>query len=277
MYNKYILNPEPKDIYTPKLGDRVKYSTGPSSTSWKVTRTGMAGGRIQIANQLTGKLRTIKASELSGRYKGETWVDISRYSGIKFAYDANGDGVISNKDGGAIRPTYTVAAKTSSGKFILKSSNGSNNIWIDTDKLKRYIGNGKPLSSYNTGGYTGQWPNGSTEGRWALLHQKELILNEQDTPKILDAVKLVREITTGSIISDMQDRMNNLISNLVNDLIGTYVKLEAAAGSMYSDGQTLEQQVHIDATFPNVKDAKEIEAALNNLVNVASQYATEDK
>ena len=46
---------------------------------------------------------------------------------------------------------------------------------------------------------------------------------------------------------------------------------------MYSDGQTLEQKVHIDATFPNVKDAKEIEAALNNLVNVASQYATEDK
>ena len=71
--------------------------------------------------------------------------------------------------------------------------------------------------------------------------------------------------------------MNNLISNLESDLIGTYVKIEAAAGSMNSNDQALEQQVHIDATFPNVKDAKEIEAALNNLVNVASQYATEDK
>ena len=84
-------------------------------------------------------------------------------------------------------------------------------------------------------------------------------------------------MTTGSIVSDMQKKMNNLISNLENDLIGTYVGLEAAAASVYTNGQALEQQVHIDATFPNVKDAKEIEAALNNLVNVASQYATEDK
>lgn len=139
--------------------------------------------------------------------------------------------------------------------------------WVDISQI----------SGYNTGGYTGQWFNGSKDGRLAWLHQKELVLNEQDTPKILDAVKLVREMTTGSIISDMQNRMNNLISNLENDLIGTYVGLEAAAASVYTNGQTLEQQVHIDATFPNVKDAKEIEAALNNLVNVASQYATEDK
>lgn len=139
--------------------------------------------------------------------------------------------------------------------------------WVDISQI----------SGYNTGGYTGQWFNGSKDGRLAWLHQKELILNEQDTPKILDAVKLVREMTTGSIISDMQKKMNNLISNLENDLIGTYVKIEAAVGSMNSNGQALEQQVHIDATFPNVKDAKEIEAALNNLVNVASQYATEDK
>ena len=238
----------------------------------------MAGGQIQLSNQLTGELKTIKASKLSGKYNGETWVDISKYAGIKFAYDTNGDGIINNRDGGIGTPTYTVIAKTSSGKFILKPSIGNTNVWADTtSKVKKYIGNNKPLSSYDTGGYTGQWSNGSKEGRWALLHQKELILNEQDTPKILDAVKLVREMTTGSIILDMQNRMNNLISSLENDLIGTYVGLEAAATSVYTNGQALEQQVHIDATFPNVKDAKEIEAALNNLVNVASQYATEDK
>ena len=32
-----------------------------------------------------------------------------------------------------------------------------------------------------------------------------------------------------------------------------------------------EQNVHIDATFPNVQNSKEIEDALNNLVNRASQ------
>lgn len=152
------------------------------------------------------------------------------------------------------------------GKVHIQAVGGAYG-WVDISQI----------SGYNTGGYTGQWFNGSKDGRLAWLHQKELILNEQDTPKILDAVKLVREMTTGSIISDMQKKMNNLISNLENDLIGTYVGLEAAAASVYTNGQALEQQVHIDATFPNVKDAKEIEAALNNLVNVASQYATEDK
>ena len=36
----------------------------------------------------------------------------------------------------------------------------------------------------------------------------------------------------------------------------------------------LEQQVHIDAQFPNVTNSTEIEDALNNLVNRASQYIT---
>lgn len=160
----------------------------------------------------------------------------------------------------------TITQVASNGRVHIQAVGGAYG-WVDISQI----------SGYNTGGYTGQWFNGSRDGRLAWLHQKELILNEQDTPKILDAVKLVREMTTGSIISNMQKKMNNLISNLESDLIGTYVKLDAAAGSMNSNGQALEQQVHIDATFPNVKDAKEIEAALNNLVNVASQYATEDK
>jgi hypothetical protein len=35
----------------------------------------------------------------------------------------------------------------------------------------------------------------------------------------------------------------------------------------------LEQNVHIEASFPNATDHNEIEEAFNNLVNLASQYA----
>jgi hypothetical protein len=42
--------------------------------------------------------------------------------------------------------------------------------------------------------------------------------------------------------------------------------MPAAAGA-------LEQNVKIEATFPNVQDKYEIEEAFNNLVNKASQYA----
>ena len=43
------------------------------------------------------------------------------------------------------------------------------------------------------------------------------------------------------------------------------------------EAQTIEQQVHIDATFPNVQNSNEIEEAFNNLVNIASQHAFKTK
>ena len=43
--------------------------------------------------------------------------------------------------------------------------------------------------------------------------------------------------------------------------------------SLDSGNGTLEQNVHIDANFPNVQSSKEIEDAINNLTNVASQRA----
>ena len=36
--------------------------------------------------------------------------------------------------------------------------------------------------------------------------------------------------------------------------------------------QPLDQNVHIEASFPNVQSHSEIELALNNLINSASQY-----
>ena len=35
----------------------------------------------------------------------------------------------------------------------------------------------------------------------------------------------------------------------------------------------LEQQVHIEASFPGVSDRNELEEAFNNLINQAAQYA----
>lgn len=104
---------------------------------------------------------------------------------------------------------------------------------------------------YDTGGYTGDWH--SSEGRFAMLHEKELVLNKEDTKNMLDAVNVIRS---------MQTPINGLARNMFN-----YNSLNNVGSA-----DTLEQQVHIDATFPNVSDHNEIELALNNLVNSASQY-----
>lgn len=47
------------------------------------------------------------------------------------------------------------------------------------------------LDSFDTGGYTGNW---SGDGKLAMVHQKELILNEQDTSRILEAINLSKKL-----------------------------------------------------------------------------------
>ena len=64
----------------------------------------------------------------------------------------------------------------------------------DKEAEKKY---GKVTTLYipfDTGGYTGQWGN---EGKIAMLHEKELVLNKTDTQNILDAVSIVRNLTSG--------------------------------------------------------------------------------
>ena len=118
------------------------------------------------------------------------------------------------------------------------------------------------IEGYDTGGYTGEWNN--SDGKLAMLHQKELVLNANDTKNILNAVEILRGIT------------NNLGQALMNQLARiSATRATQIAGPI--DTESLEQNVHIDAQFPNVKDSREIETALNNLVNMASQHIQKNR
>ena len=109
-----------------------------------------------------------------------------------------------------------------------------------------------------TGMYTGSWNGSDIEenGKLAFLHQKELVLNADDTENLLAAVKYIRQI---SQIIDLQAAQSSMSS------------IQAAQFS--NEGQVLQQEVTIHAEFPNATDHNEIEEAFNNLVNRASQYA----
>lgn len=110
------------------------------------------------------------------------------------------------------------------------------------------------ISGFATGGYTGEF----ADGRLAILHEKELVLNAEDTKNILSAVTLTRALD--STVLTVLNSMNN--------------RLGAAAGVDFGIGTTLEQQVIIQADFPGVTTAMEIQMALSNLANEAAQYAT---
>ena len=112
---------------------------------------------------------------------------------------------------------------------------------------------------FDTGGYTGSW---DSSGRLAMLHQKELVLNADDTAKFLAAIDIVRDI---SRIIDLNATAQSGLFNLLNT---TTVGL---------NGQILEQQVTIHAEFPNATNHNEIEEAFNSLINRASQFANRKK
>lgn len=116
-----------------------------------------------------------------------------------------------------------------------------------TDKTLSAIG-------FKTGGYTGTW---GPEGKLAILHEKELILNQDDTQNILSTVSLIRQLVNMIDAQAASASLFNLIST----------------PSPSPNANTLEQKVEITAEFPNVNDRYEIEEAFNNLVNRASQYA----
>ena len=110
-----------------------------------------------------------------------------------------------------------------------------------------------PLLKFASGGYTGDW--GSEEGKIAMLHEKELVLNQQDTANMLAAVDIVRNIV------EMIDM--NVLSTAAN----------ISAIGVNTPNNELDQNVTITAEFPNATDRNEIEAAFDNLVNRAAQYA----
>jgi hypothetical protein len=125
-----------------------------------------------------------------------------------------------------------------------------------TSKLGNYsfYFNADQIREFDTGGYTGSW---GPEGKLAMLHQKELVLNADDTSNMLQSVGLIRDVVR------MIDH-NASISGIGGLLSTPYFN---------SSGSNIEQDIKIYAEFPSATNHTEIEEAFNNLLNTASQYA----
>ena len=154
--------------------------------------------------------------------------------------------------------------KTSSNNTNNSSVSNSHNILQDIPDFNDRVNGSKYdpslinklIKRYDTGGYTGAW---GSNGKLAILDQKELVLNQRDTENILDAIEIMRHVT-------------NSIDNSIFSRVADFTSgLGIAAPELTSEA--LEQNVHIEANFPNVQSSREIEEAINNLTNIASQRA----
>lgn len=113
------------------------------------------------------------------------------------------------------------------------------------------------LRSFDTGGYTGEWGNG---GRVAMLHEKELVLNQVDTKNILDVVSIVRELQSNLNLQSLIDAIPNLSTSSVNN-----------------NSESVSQNISIMAEFKDATTANEIQTALENIMNVAVQRVNTNK
>ncbi len=151
---------------------------------------------------------------------------------------------------------YTAAERTERYKNMTDAQILADAQGLTKDEVIRMLKTLGINISFASGGYTGEW--GDQSGRVGILHQKELILNEDDTANMLSVVKFVRDIAN---MIDLQ---------AVSAAAGLGYLTTPTIGSTSSE---LDQNVHIEANFPNVTDHNEIEQALTTLVNRAAQFA----
>lgn len=170
---------------------------------------------------------------------------IAGYKGSYYGNSWGGGGFGNSLSGQANKiriSSFSRGSGYGSYNIHIETLDGGDLGWIKEDQL------------FDTGGYTGEW---GKDGRLAVLHQKELVLNAQDTRNILSAVDIVRQMTStlGSALTNYSS--SGMKANFMSSAFGG----------------TVDQRVEIKAEFPNVKDSFEIETALTNLADTAYQYA----
>ena len=113
---------------------------------------------------------------------------------------------------------------------------------------------------FSTGGYT-------ENGGVAILHDKELVLNQDDTANMLSAIK---------ILDSLAPNLAKILDNRANvgaSMMATKATISSSVSTLVNkDTAPVVQQVQIQADFPGVTSALEIEMALNNIINDATQY-----
>ena len=117
------------------------------------------------------------------------------------------------------------------------------------------------IPGYDTGGYTGNW--NSSQGKLAMLHEKELVLNKEDTKNILGTVELVRKLSQKIDLNAQTARYAFNYHPIINNPKLTDRELQ------------VNQTVSITAEFPNAQNRTEIEEAFTTLINQASQFANQ--
>lgn len=206
---------------------------------------------------------------------GKTYTLVTDPYGVSGTYgiqDETGNYVYINGDKEVVRKKLEELQKQNTIINQNKAFKGTNSSY----KNKTIVLSGK---AFDTGGYTGEWTNGSKDGRLAVLHQKELVLNEADTTNILTAVQSVRDLVKGSTVgnfSGIAESIASMAQAQVQTLAQVGSGMLQAIASMVNNSNSEVQNYRnmtVNADFSGVRSADAIYQALMELDNYGVQQA----
>ena len=189
--------------------------------------------------------------------------------------NSDGESESNNSNSGIVTVGSSVTVKASATEFTQNAGNGIKmQSWVPGSTFQALRVNGDEvligygdyaggwtgwvrktdLEGFDTGGYTGSW---GSYGKMAMLHEKELILNQGDTENFLASMELLDSIVKTIDLYSANAQFGGMLSS---PTFGNY------------SSEPMQQNVTIEANFPDATDRNEIAEALNTLINRASQY-----
>lgn len=236
--------------------------------------------------------------------KADAAVENNGYYDKNTDYSALGRNAYAQAQEGGFKGSYEEFLRTN-GSFIVDQRynaqmddtnrgsfyHGSDSGWSLEDSLKEMLGTETDRTEWNFRGDSNIKTDGNVyitgDGSYDVVTGKrtatggliktpqvrslaeegpELVLNNADTENILNAVKAIRGVVQSQIGAVELGMIGK--TGRIADITPYIPKPET---------QSVDQTVHIDASFPGVSAAAEIETALNNLIVQAAHYSLNNK
>lgn len=236
--------------------------------------------------------------------KADAAVENNGYYDKNTDYSALGRNAYAQAQEGGFKGSYEEFLRTN-GSFIVDQRynaqmddtnrgsfyHGSDSSWSLEDSLKEMLGTETDRTEWNFRGDSNIKTDGNVyitgDGSYDVVTGKrtatggliktpqvrslaeegpELVLNNADTENILNAVKAIRGVVQSQIGAVELGMIGK--TGRIADITPYIPKPET---------QSVDQTVHIDASFPGVSAAAEIETALNNLIVQAAHYSLNNK
>ena len=233
-------------------------SGGQSGGQAKANNGGQNANSVYLNSELE-KAHT-KMKEAESKAFGENEMpkvgDKVKYLGGFYYGDSYGGGRVGNRGPGGEVTVYAVEKDKPYPISVISDDSAFG--WLRKDQIAKF----------DKGGYTGKW---GPEGKVAILHEKEMVLNQDMmetiqhyNQAIQEKIKAGAESTREKLvekINRIQDYQNQL------EIISILGRFKDTLEQIASEPKNM----NVDAHFPNVSTAGEIEKAFKNLTNITTQ------